>query len=232
MIQFKATITDADGVAGFYSGEVRKGIVTSTALEWERGSKYLSSQTAAYKLEIEGGTNFELTGDAYRNLDQHGLVPKFELLAALDSALARTVVTIVEAGECVFSALVTSDVTQSCTVYSSSDTDVASILADAEERGDWQMNDGNSLGEVYFGGGASEDITELDLTEFLDQLIAKAIEQLKEEAKAHAYQLACTVASVPKIGELVEGKRFTAADSHQTLRDLVVEARQIVDLIP
>lgn len=232
MIKFKVNIADIDGVSGFYTGEVSKGNVTSTALEWERGSKYDSGPTQSYGLEIEGGEKFNLSGDAYRNLDQHGLIPRFELLAAMNSDMAHKVAEIVEEGETVFSALVTSDVTQSCTVYSSSDEDVQSILTDAQENGDWELNDGNSLDDVYFGGGSSEDIEEIDLEDLLDRLIKKATDRLKAAAKEEAFELASSIARLPKSGETVDGKPCNPADSHHTLIDLIARARQMIDLIP
>jgi len=236
MIKFTAVITDHNGVSGAYTGEMIKGQVNSTELAWEAGSGYESGPTKSYSLEIEGGEKFELPGEAYRNLDQHGLIPKFELLATLNSDLARKLAEIVEEGDTVFSSLVTtSDATQSCTVYSASDDDHGAILSEAREKGEWELNDGNSIDEVYFGGGSDEDIEEIELEAFLDILIRRAVLQLQEKAKEGAFSLASHIAQLTKWGEVVNGKPFQPSDgqddSHLTLMRLIDQARQLFDLI-
>lgn len=234
MIKFTATLLDAAGISGSYRGEIVQGEVKTSDLVWNAGRDG-DAHTEIFTLAFENGRKFILSGDGYRRLDEYGIIPKFELLAALSPTSADEVVSIVEESDKVFRGLVTtSDATLSCTVYSGTN-DPDGILSDAQERGDWELNEGNAVSDVYFGGGAEEDVEELTMTAFVDALLASAVADAKRQAMAKAMTLAEQIARLAKWGEIVDGKAFPEKsdsddleDSHQTLMRLIDDARSIV----
>lgn len=236
MIKFKSTLTDAAGFSGSYPGEIVRGEVKTSGVLWDAGRDG-DAHTEVYDLEFEDGRKFSMSGDAYRRLDEHGLIPKFELLAALSPRSAEQVVSIIEESDTVFRGLVTTgDATLSCTVYSVSD-DPDDMLSDAQECGDWELNEGNPISEVYFGGGADEDVEELMVPEFVDELLERAVATAKSQALTKALSLAQQIARFSKWGEIVDGKQFPEnrnsddlEDSHQTLMRLIDEARSITNI--
>lgn len=163
---------------------------------------------------VEGAVvSVEMNGTAWRNLVHNDCVGEFLRLVALNqdglSYEAARLLGSEEGLRKLYCGLVTrSGATESCVVYSTRD-DADDILDEADNRHDWELNEGNPAEYPYFGGRAEEDVWEVSIAEYLETLRKKAAVARDRQRKQAALQL---------VKQLAAGDLRDAAVLPSTLR--------------
>lgn len=191
----RVVLTNTAGISAFFHVTVQGADVKDGALVVPEGT-FDDTPTRGAVLELEDTRHLSLTGGEWRRLEMQDCLSSFYRLVVLDLDVAKRVVQMMKAGTQIFRAIVTSDATESCTVFCSTD-DQNDILDEARANGNFALNEGNARGEVYLGGGA-EDIEEMDLSEYIDTLLADAVNADQTRREVEGQKLIRLVAGLQK----------------------------------
>lgn len=201
-MNFKQTLTTTDGATMVCAGSILpNGEVVWGEGTWNRDADG-PTQDVIFELfrgDLLGDPahTLRLNGHAWRGLEDgpvdENAVDKLLHLVALNPEKAQALATYLsetpEAQWAFTRALVTIDVTQSCTVLMAQDGQARpsdkAIFDAARDDGRWEVNEGNEV-EPYFGD-PENDIEEVDLSDYLRALIAD--EQARRDPQAERIAL-------------------------------------------
>ena len=198
----------------------------------------ISGESFGHTVEVDirtpTGESVTLTGDQWRALESEGNVDKFILLldvapGCADIVVERYIQAVIDETP-IYQTIVTRDETCSGSVFVVGDEDPIDVAR--EDEIELTLDEGN---HKKYDDWSANDNEETDLasviSEMLDDVLADhAAHKLQQEQQA-AHRLLMTLSAMTKDGEKDEdGKPFKAdfGDSHDTLMNLIDEARRIL----